>query len=82
MEAATVATLTNHQMIANAMVASRGEELTAAQIWERVRSAYPNFSKGSLLPNDHADGNKHPCRCARTDERIFEKRRRNLYYVR
>jgi hypothetical protein len=74
--------LTNHEMIANAVKAEQGSELSTSQVWQRVKMTYPGFSCGSLLPNDHAQGNKHPCRCANTDRRIFDKIKHGLYYVR
>jgi len=37
---------------------------------------------GSILPNDHAKGNKSDCWCAGTQARIFDQIKRGLYQVR
>ena len=65
--------MTNHEMIADAVRGYRGETLTTIEIKNIVLRAYPRFSEGSLLPNDHADGNKNPCWCATTKDRIFDR---------
>lgn len=63
---------TNHEMIAFAVKDHHGETLTTDEIRGIVLRAYPNFNKGSLLPNDHARGNKGSCSCAGTVKRIFD----------
>ena len=73
--------MNNHEMIAAALVNYRGKVLTTGEIKEIVLLAYPRFSEGSLLPNDHALGNKSPCSCAGTDKRIFKKIVRGSYLV-
>lgn len=62
--------LSNHEMIASALGSNRGKIFTTSEIKTIVLGAFPHFSKGSLLPNDHARGNKSPCSCAATDRRI------------
>lgn len=74
--------MTNHQMIKSAMTGYGGKTLTTAQMKSIVCKAYPKFSEGSLLPNDHALGNKNPCGCAGTSRRIFDRVERGVYRVR
>jgi len=53
--------MTNHEMIAEALRNHRGQTLTTGEIRKIVLRAYPLFSEGSLLPNDHSDeGNECP----------------------
>ncbi len=73
--------MTNHEMIADAVRGYRGETLTTSEIKKIVLRAYPRFSEGSLLPNDHAAGNKNPCWCATTKDRIFDRMKRGNYHV-
>lgn len=74
-------TMTNHDMIVSALRNHRGQTLSTGEIKKIVMRAYPMFSEGSLLPNDHAEGNKNPCWCAGTDRRIFDKVRNGVYRV-
>ena len=74
--------MTNHEMIAAAVKNHRGKILSTKEIEKIVLEAFSDFSKGSLLPNDHAEGNKSPCNCAGTENRIFDKIARNMYRVR
>lgn len=74
--------MTNHEMILAAVRSHRGKELRTYEIRKIVSKAFPQFSMGSLLPNDHAEGNKHPCTCAGTNSRIFDRVERGLYLVR
>ena len=68
-------------MIASAVESYRGKILSTSEIKKIVLSAFPYFFEGSLLPNDHALGNKSPCRCAGTDKRIFERIEPGRYLV-
>lgn len=70
------------QTDANAMRTYQGRELTTAEIRKIVITQFPDFSTGSLLPNDHAEGNVCPCSCAGTTSRIFDRLDRGLYRVR
>src|SRR6476646_797640 len=72
----------NHDMISAAMAPHRGNVLTTKQIRRCVLDAFPLFSPGSLLPNDHAEGNKCPCWCAGTPDRIFDRKETGKYFVR
>jgi hypothetical protein len=74
--------MTNHDMLVAAVADYRGKVLTTAEIRQIVRKAFPQFSDGSMLPNDHARGNKRPCRCAGTSRRIFDHVERGHYRVR
>lgn len=73
---------TIHEKIKNAVRLFVGKEMTTSQIKAAVLGMYPGTSEGSILPNDHADGNKHPCWCAKTPNRIFDRIDRNRYIVR
>jgi hypothetical protein len=73
---------TNHDKLADALRHHVGKELSTAHIAEIVQSVYPNFPAGSVLPNDHADGNKSCCKCATTPQRIFDRVKVGVYRVR
>lgn len=73
---------TNHGMLAAAIRDYRGQELTTAEIQRIVLAQFPGFSVGSVLPNDHAEGNQCPCSCAGTEDRIFDRIERGRYRVR
>lgn len=75
------APMTNHEMIATAVKGYRGKTLSTSEIKRIVHGAFPQFSNGSLLPNDHALGNESPCRCAGTENRIFDRIKRGTYLV-
>ena len=55
--------MTNHDMIATAVKKYRGKVLETGEIKKIVFDAFPQFNEGSLLPNDHASGNKSCCSC-------------------
>jgi hypothetical protein len=74
--------LTNHERFASAFRAYAGQELTTQRIKEIILGAYPDLASGSILPNDHAKGNKGACWCAGTVNRIFDQVDRALYRVR
>lgn len=76
------ARISNHEKIARAMRAHAGKTLETSDIQRIILSMYPDFSAGSCHPNDHAVGNKGCCPCAGTDNRIFDRVERGLYYVR
>ena len=71
--------MTVHEHFANEFKSYSGKEFTTSQIKTMLRGI---VADGTILPNDHADGNKNPCRCAATDKRIFDKIKRGLYRVR
>jgi hypothetical protein len=74
--------MTNHDMIASAVKKYRGKVLETSEIKKIVLGAYPKFNEGSLLPNDHAFGNKSCCCCVGTKRQIFDRIERNNYRVR
>ena len=74
--------MTNHDMIAAALKSYRGKTLTTGDINKIVLGAFPEFNIGSLLPNDHASGNKSCCACAGTESRIFDRVELGKYRVR
>jgi hypothetical protein len=74
--------MTNHEMFAEAFKSYRGKTLTTCQIGDIVQKAFPQFSAGSMLPNDHGAGNKSDCWCAGTNNRIFDRVMRGQYRVR
>ena len=77
------AKMTNHEMIAAAMKGLSGKTLETARIKQLISESFPEFSPGSMLPNDHSDvGNMHPCWCAGTSQRIFDREKYGQYRVR
>lgn len=74
--------LTNHDRFAEAFKEHANRELSTGEIKTILLERYPDFKLGSILPNDHAEGNENPCSCARTDARIFDRLKRGLYRVR
>ena len=74
--------MTNHEMMSAALKSYRGQTLQTSEIRKIVVSKFPKFNTGSLLPNDHALGNKQPCSCAGTKSRIFDRVERGQYLVR
>lgn len=72
----------NHRMMATAVLKFAGEVLTAADITRLVLEQWPNFNVGSILPNDHADGNASPCGCAGTSDRLADRVGRGRYRIR
>jgi len=73
--------MTNHDMFAQAMQSLRGETRTTSEIRRAVLRAFPQFNSGSLLPNDHGNGNKGRCWCVGTKGQIFEPIQPALYRV-
>ncbi len=74
--------LTNHECFAEAFRGHANRIFSTGEIRTILKARYPDFSDGSVLPNDHAEGNKGECWCARTDLRIFDRLKRNSYRVR
>lgn len=73
---------TIHDKIASAVSSFEGEILSTSKIIDVVRERYAEVARGSILPNDHGEGNKHPCWCAGTEQRIFDKINHGKYLVR
>lgn len=73
--------MTIHDKIKSAVSRYKGKTLTGAEIKDLVIAMYPGTNRTSILPNDHADGNLNPCRCANTPYRIFDRLGDSLYKV-
>ncbi len=73
---------TNHQKFVEAFRSYAEQKLSTAQIRDIILKRFPEMSEGSILPNDHAEGNKSACRCAGTKGRIFDRVGYGLYLVR
>jgi len=74
--------MSNHDMFAEAFKEYANQVLKTEDIGRILLRHYPEFNTGSILPNDHAGGDKGACECARKDWRIFDKVKRGLYRVR
>ena len=72
----------NHQRFLEAFKHMGGQVLSTNQIEKIILKKFPGMPVGSVLPNDHGEGNKGACKCAGTDKRIFDRIRRALYRVR
>lgn len=61
-----------------------GRVLSAREIGDEIKAAYPDFNMGSNRPNDHAEGNACSCHCAknRSNDPIFDKVGHGMYRVR
>lgn len=71
-----------HQKFVQTFINREGAELSTHEIM-RIRSdKFPDTKPGSILPNDHAEGNKSPCWYAKTEYRIFDRIDRGCYRVR
>ncbi len=73
---------TNHNCFAEAFREHANRVFSTGEIRRILKARYPDFSDGSILPNDHAEGNKHPCWCAGTDSRLFDRLKYATYRVR
>jgi hypothetical protein len=74
--------LQNHERIKKAVSSRAGEILKTEQIRALCHQRFPDMADGSILPNDHAEGNKHPCWCAKQPMRLFDRVRYAHYRVR
>ena len=72
----------NHECFAATFKTRVGREFSTAEIRKMMHSEWPDFSMGSVLPNDHAKGNKSPCWCVGTANQIFDFLDRGRYRVR
>ena len=54
----------NHDVIKRAVAPRKGDVLRTSDILALVLTIDPSFSPGSLLPNDHASGNRGACGCS------------------
>jgi hypothetical protein len=75
--------LTNHEKFVEALKDKVGQTFSTSEIKSMLMKRFGNaINPGSILPNDHAEGNKSACWCAGTDQRIFDKVVHGLYTVR
>ncbi len=72
---------TNHDKFVKAFKGMEGRTLETKEI-KRILKSKTNIEEGSILPNDHASGNKCPCSCAATENRVFDRIKRGFYKVR
>ena len=73
---------TIHQKFVKVCTGKSGHVLSTSKIIAEVLKEFPDTKIGSILPNDHGDGNKGAvCWCADTNNSIFKKIRRGLYKV-
>jgi len=70
---------TIHELLVETFAPFVGQEFETSEIHNMMKG---KASKRSVLPNDHAGGNKNPCWCAKTDGRIFDKVKLGRYRVR
>ena len=61
----------------------RGHTFSPREVRE-IMLAESDITAGSILPNDHAEGNLSPCRCAKNKENapIFDRDPEGNYRVR
>lgn len=71
----------NHHRFLRVFKDSGGREYSTSEIAELMLRK-TDIKRGSILPNDHAIGNKGGCTCANTDARIFDRIGRGLFRVR
>ena len=71
----------NHRIMAEAFSQLSGQIKSTRQLAEILSEYDPSFSPGSMLWNDHGAGNLGACRCAGTDERIFDRLERGTYRI-
>ena len=74
--------LTNHDRFEKMFKDKSGQTLKTAEIKKILKKRFLDMNEGSMLPNDHAEGNKSPCSCAGTERKIFNRIERGLYSVR
>jgi len=73
--------MTIHEMFEDAFRGMHGKELCTYEIEKILKDKFPEIKIGSIRPNDHAEGNKSPCRCAASERRIFDRVMRGKYRV-
>jgi hypothetical protein len=74
--------MTNHERFAEVFRGRQGRLISTAEIHRLMLEQYPDLPLGSILPNDHGDGNKTPCECSGTERQIFDHTARGQYRVR
>lgn len=74
--------MTNHDRFVQAFRGIHGSKLSTQDIKYILKKRFPSMAEGSMLPNDHANGNKGACPCAGTNKRVFDRIGHALYEVR
>jgi hypothetical protein len=72
---------TNHNRFAQAFAKRVGGTFSTPEIM-KIMLAETDIQAGSVLPNDHGEGNKGQCPCVGTDRQIFDRVDRGIYRVR
>lgn len=72
---------TNHDRFASVFKNLTGRTFSTAEIM-KLMLAESDIHAGSVLPNDHGQGNKGECACVGTDRQIFDRVGRGTYRVR
>ena len=75
--------MTNCDRFRGVFANRRGQTFSPSQVRE-IMLAESDIAPGSILPNDHAEGNLSPCRCAKNRENdpIFDRDNDGNYKVR
>lgn len=73
---------TNHERFAETFGGMSGKVLETNEILRILLQGFPDMNPGSILPNDHAEGNRSACWCAGTERRVFDRIERGRYRVR
>ena len=73
-------TETNHDRFARVFESRKGRTFSTAEI-ESIMQDESDIEYGSILPNDHGNGNKYPCWCVGTENQIFTRISRGQYRV-
>jgi hypothetical protein len=71
--------VTNHERMEAIFKPFKGQTFKTSEIKTMLKGF---VAPGSVLPNDHAHGNKGACTCARSEARLFDKLERGVYRVR
>jgi len=72
---------TNHERFAETFRGMSGRVLETNEIRKILLERFPDMNPGSILPNDHAGGNRAACGCAGTERRVFDRIEHGRYRV-
>jgi hypothetical protein len=72
---------TNHDRFVSVFRKRTGRTFSTAEI-VTLMTEESDVQNGSILPNDHGEGNKGQCLCVGTGRQVFERVKRGLYKVR
>jgi len=73
---------TIHERFVQVFRNKAGRTFSTAEIHRLMKIQFSHMPSGSILPNDHGNGNKTPCDCSGTDHQIFNRIARATYVVR